>query len=300
TASPSCDQRGRSPTRTPSATKEPRGGSSTVDASATKVDARTLAAIRLSEFLPAPRERFAQEWVELQNTSDNTIELGGWQLDDAEGGSSPIVLTADQRVAANNFLLIELSKALLNNDGDTLRLLAPDGTVVDEVVIDASRPDHSFSLIEGVWDDNAEPSPGNPNNMPPANLEAEEAASPAEKSENLPSSMAPVEQSGVVTANVSEVGAPSVFLPTNIMLPPTSAEALYEAQVGQAYLFAPSITALPVVAAELSVAVDQQPVTAGEDAWPTTLGGGLLLIAAILFWVGRRASGEDEADDASA
>jgi DNA/RNA endonuclease YhcR with UshA esterase domain len=75
--------------------------------------------------------------------------LGGWQLDDeAEGGSAPYTIPAGQTIPPGGFLVFfkKDSGVSLNNDGDSVRLLRPDGTVADETHYTHSPGyDRSFS-----------------------------------------------------------------------------------------------------------------------------------------------------------
>lgn len=91
-----------------------------------------ISSLHITRFLPAPSSG-QKEWVELQNRSDSRLGLAGWQLDDAEGGSEPTTLTDEDQIAPNGLLQVELSHSILNNGGDDLRLLAPNGTLVDQV-----------------------------------------------------------------------------------------------------------------------------------------------------------------------
>jgi hypothetical protein len=251
--------------------------------------------IRLSEFLPAPRDVFSQEWVELENLSNEEVQLNGWQIDDAEGGSSPITLSAEHTIGPHGYLLVELNKAILNNSGDTLRLLAPDGTVVDEVTINASRPDRSYSLIDGRWDDTAEPSPGQPNQAIGDIADQSTVSLSIEGQNDTAIQAASQAAGGAVVAPVTEM-AP---LPTSRA---AENEALYEAQLGEIYLFAPTVTPapLPVTTAPALAAAPPQPESSMESWWLSALGGLLLLIAAVLFFTGRNVSGEDISDDTGA
>jgi hypothetical protein len=253
-----------------------------------------MKSIRISEFLPAPRDRYAQEWVELENTAAEEINLGGWQIDDVEGGGSPLVLSADYIIGASSFVVIELNKALLNNDGDTLRLLTPDGTVVDEVTFEASSPDQSFSLVEGVWSDTVEPSPGMPNQAAAAPL-ADSPAQPAMDVAILPT-----------TASVGSVAVPVVAAEATHRAAASPAvlagvEALYQPQAGQVYLFAPAATTQPPIArSEVAPAALSQEEDVQTNTWFYLVGALFLLLAGALFWAGRTVLGEEVADDTGA
>ena len=62
--------------------------------------------IRISEFLPNPVGKDADgEWIELENTLENTVSLCGWEIDDSEEGSKEYLLDTYQ-LAAHAFLLL--------------------------------------------------------------------------------------------------------------------------------------------------------------------------------------------------
>src|SRR6185295_17542570 len=89
--------------------------------------------ILLNEFLPHPAAG-GQEFIELINLSAQAVDLGGWQLDDIAGGTAPYTLPGDTVIAAGGLLVFEqsLTGVGLNDDGDTARLLRPDGSAADE------------------------------------------------------------------------------------------------------------------------------------------------------------------------
>ena len=136
-------------------------------ASATATTASYPADIVLSEFLAQPQDRYTDEWVELFNGGASDADLSGWQIDDGPGGGAPHTLPADTTVAAGGYLAIDLPTAILNNDGDTLRLLRPDGAVADSTSFSSSAADTSYSRgAQGEWYLSAEATPGEPNAGP--------------------------------------------------------------------------------------------------------------------------------------
>ncbi len=62
-----------------------------------------------------------KEKVSLFNPTDSVIDLSSWQIDDIEGGSSPLNLQG--QIASHSSYLIEVPSAMFNNSGDSLRLL---------------------------------------------------------------------------------------------------------------------------------------------------------------------------------
>lgn len=87
--------------------------------------------ISINEIMGNP-ETGTNEWVELYNNNDFSVELNSWHLDDEEeSGSSAKKFTLT--IAAKSYGVIELSSAMINNSGDTLRLLDEQKRIVNEI-----------------------------------------------------------------------------------------------------------------------------------------------------------------------
>lgn len=140
------------------------------------------ATVWLNEFLPAPRDvdwdgdgqaTNNDEWIELYNSGQEPVDLAGWQLDDEEGGSRPYAIPPGVSVAPGGFLVFYKWRTgvSLNNDGDQVRLLRPDGVVADQYSYSAHPGyDRSYSRTvdgDGVWTGTYPPSPGRSNQPPP-------------------------------------------------------------------------------------------------------------------------------------
>jgi hypothetical protein len=127
----------------------------------------TGAGVRLNEFLPSPAGG-ASEFIELFNTGAQTADLSGWQLDDAAGGSSPYSIPGGTTLAPGAFLVYYQSTTgiAINNSGDSVRLLAPDGSVVDEWAFGSDPGDNvSWARLPdgGAWHGRGLPTPGGSN-----------------------------------------------------------------------------------------------------------------------------------------
>ena len=120
----------------------------------------------INEVLPAPRDAFTREWVELFNPGRESVDTTGWRLDDANDGGAQAV--GAHLVAPGAYLLVELERAILNNSGDTVRLLGPAGEVIDAYRFGPTPADrsHGRDPVTGAWRLEPHPSPGAPN--PPA------------------------------------------------------------------------------------------------------------------------------------
>lgn len=81
----------------------------------------------ISALLPAPVNG-ENEWVEVTSRSSWPINLRDWFLSDASGQRRSL---AEQELAPGATVRTLMTRALLNNDGDTVMLHDPSGTVID-------------------------------------------------------------------------------------------------------------------------------------------------------------------------
>jgi hypothetical protein len=131
-------------------------------------------AVRINEFLPAPQDvdwdgdgaaGSSDEWIELKSVAAAAVDLGGWRLGDAAGGPG-YTIPPGQWIDPGGFLVFyhRQTSLTLNNDGDTVRLLYPDGSLAEAIAYTNARYDQSSSRTEtGAWTWDYSPSPGGPN-----------------------------------------------------------------------------------------------------------------------------------------
>lgn len=111
------------------------------------------------------------EFIELYNAGNLPVRLLGWVLDDLEGAGSKPYTLPDTILPPHGFLAFfrTRTRIALNDSGDTVRLLAPNGHVVDQIAYLRVRaknlsygrlPDGSRHLHYGLW-----PTAGGPNEL---------------------------------------------------------------------------------------------------------------------------------------
>jgi len=127
-------------------------------------------AIRINEVLPAPKAKFTKEFVELYNPTAKDIPIGGLLIDDAaDGGSKPFSIPKKKKIKAGGFYTWG-RKSFFDDGGDSVRLIAPDGTVIDAFSYGPSRKDESWIRLPdgGAWEKgmSTKPTPGKPNMKP--------------------------------------------------------------------------------------------------------------------------------------
>ena len=169
--------------------------------------------LRISEVMPDPLDagRDTQfEWVEIVNVSDTSIDLSGWKLGDARAldavpaavvaPGAAIIIAARNARLPEGVTVVRVADGVigtgLNNDGDTVRLVAPDGTTADSVSYGSdssvSKPGPPApgqgrslrrDLASGTWAVIAQPGPGA---LPAIASEAQTAAGPSAPAEDVP------------------------------------------------------------------------------------------------------------------
>lgn len=155
--------------------------------------------ISLSEFMPNPAE--GNEWTEIKNNSSQTVNVGGYKIDDIEGGSSPFTIPAGSQIVSGGFAVFYFS-ARLNNEGDTVRLLTPDNAVLESYSYSGSTKGVSFAKDgAGNWQQTSTPTPGAVNQI---TIPAPQNSSSASKSKTTTKSTTPTPttQSQLTTGQV--------------------------------------------------------------------------------------------------
>lgn len=102
----------------------------------------------INEFLPDPDGADSDgEFIELKNLGSGAEDISGWRLDDADGGSSPHTIPAATVITAGGISLFERSNTglALNNEGDTVRLLTPSGSVAASFTYTSSDEGQSYN-----------------------------------------------------------------------------------------------------------------------------------------------------------
>jgi hypothetical protein len=193
------------PNLPPNAQVTPAEGSSAPNMSVS-ADTAALASeaqrVSLNEILPAPKETFDAEWVEIANDGDTPADLTDWVIDDAADGAS-LTLPGGSVVAPRGLLVVTLPRALLNNDGDTVRLLRPDRTEADKFSYDGSAPDLSLCRLASGWTEACAPTPGSPNEI--------DTATPPPDSNQLAAPAAGVPEDNLVVAEELDQSAERVL-----------------------------------------------------------------------------------------
>lgn len=167
------------------------------------VSAAPMQRIRISELMPRPLSG-EPEWVELVNDGAEAVDLSDWRIGDSQasralwGAIEPgaRVVFSDGPLADADGEVRLLDGRIgngLNNDGDTLALIAPDGATIATIeyggpALPTPAAGSSLALTPQVWVVNIAPSPGGPSVSPA--LEASNLA--VEVVERSPAPAAPI------------------------------------------------------------------------------------------------------------
>lgn len=185
--------------------------------------------IVLNEILPNPSGGGAEEgeYIELYNSSDDSVDISSWSLDDqADGGSKPYVFPADTTISAHQFLSFFKSKTsvALNNSGDTVRLINKDNQEVDSFSYDKVDEGVVFgrSPDGGSWSKLTAQTPGAPNSpiLPTSTPKPPPAGGPTPtqipkpSSTPKPSSMTRPASTPALTKLATTLVATSVLIPS--------------------------------------------------------------------------------------
>ncbi len=107
--------------------------------------------VEITEAYPNPEGPDADnEWIEITNGGDETVNLGNWTIDDGEGGSDPYVFPDDTVIQPGESIVIyrEESGVALNNSDETVQLNDYTGETVDEIYYETSVEGQSYAQIE--------------------------------------------------------------------------------------------------------------------------------------------------------
>jgi PAS domain-containing protein len=94
----------------------------------------TSVALRIIRLVPNPQGSDSDnEEATIRNFSDRAVDLTGWTLRDLTGKTWSLSILATLPPSQEKTIRRQRQPMALNNDGDTITLCGPDGTVVDTV-----------------------------------------------------------------------------------------------------------------------------------------------------------------------
>ena len=143
-----------------------------------------------NEILPSPEGADEkEEWIEIFNQNNFEVDLSDWQISDTVGKITTLTFPAGTKITPNGFLVLSRpdTKITLNNDGDGLNLIQPDGKIIDSVTYEKAPRGQSYNRINSDWTWSTVLTPGKANIIPKSAVEGKETKVLEEKiGENAP------------------------------------------------------------------------------------------------------------------
>lgn len=137
-----------------------RSGAESMDSSGSSL----RGSVFINEFMANPGTN-QTEWIEIYNNRSSSVDIGGWTLDDAAGGSSPYDIPQGTVLQPKGFIVFYGNETgvQLNNNGDSVRLLDSEGNIVDSYDYSSSTSGVSIGRIpdgSDSWSNITSPTPG--------------------------------------------------------------------------------------------------------------------------------------------
>lgn len=110
--------------------------------------------IVINEILPSPEgPDEKEEWIEIFNQNDFEVNLSGWQILDAIGATKTYAFPEETKISPQGFSVLSrpTAKITLNNDGDGLNLIQPDGKTIDAVNYEKAPRGQSYNRTGEGW-----------------------------------------------------------------------------------------------------------------------------------------------------
>jgi len=147
--------------------------------------------IVINEVLPNPEgiPDAEGEWIEIFNQNNFEVLLSEWKITDTEGKITTFSFPKETKISSQGFLVFwrTTTKITLNNDGDGLKLIQPDGKIVDEAVYEKAPRGQSYNRTNSGWAWSTNLTPGAVNFIPLSKAEEKtEAESLKDKSTQEP------------------------------------------------------------------------------------------------------------------
>ena len=108
----------------------------------------------INEILPNPKgSDGTDEWIEMYNSNNSDVDLSGWKIQDTKGTITNYTIPQNTKILATNFFIFKRpdTKIMLNNDGDGLNLLTPDGKTEDSASFTKAPLGQSYNKTSSDW-----------------------------------------------------------------------------------------------------------------------------------------------------
>lgn len=140
--------------------------------------------ILINEILPSPRgSDETEEWIEIFNENNFEVDLSDWKISDTAGKITTFIFPVGTKISAKGFLVLNrpTTKITLNNDGDGLNLIQPNGNIIDKVSFEKAPISQSYNKMESSWVWSDSLTPGSENVIPAEESEKDDVSTGQEK-----------------------------------------------------------------------------------------------------------------------
>jgi hypothetical protein len=131
--------------------------------------------IVINEILPSPEGADAEnEWIEIFNQNNFEVNLSGWQIRDTIGQAKTFTFPEETKISSQEYLIFSRpkTKITLNNSGDGLELIQPDGQIIDRINYGKAPQGESYNLTLAGWFWSSIITPGELNKVPSQAVES--------------------------------------------------------------------------------------------------------------------------------
>ncbi len=146
-----------------------------------------------SEILPSPEGPDAEnEWIEIFNQNNFEVDISGWKIKDKEGKITIYTFSAGTKISTLGYLVLERpeTKITLNNSGEGLDFIYPNGEIGDSITFGKASVGQSYNRTptppQQDWAWSSILTPGAKNIVPKNEPSFAEASEGKKKSEDGP------------------------------------------------------------------------------------------------------------------
>ncbi len=110
--------------------------------------------ILINEVIPSPEgPDNLEEWIELKNINNEEVSLYKWKIQDTIGSVTTYTFSEGTKIRPKGFLVLSrpTTKITLNNSGDGLNLIQPDGNILNTMNYEKAPRAQSYNLTETGW-----------------------------------------------------------------------------------------------------------------------------------------------------
>jgi len=110
--------------------------------------------IVINELLPSPEGPDSEsEWIEIFNQNSFGADLFEWEIKDVVGKTRTYIFPKETIIESKGYLVLSrpTTQITLNNSGDGLRLVKPDGEIADSVDYGKSLQKQSYNRTGSGW-----------------------------------------------------------------------------------------------------------------------------------------------------